>query len=341
MNSTARLLFLVAACLAFPRANAASQPLGCLIEPHHVAEVGSPVIGIIAALHVERGDSVRRGQVLAVLRSDVEQAAVKVATSRALANAEASAATANAALAQQKLARAEDLVARQFLAPQALDQARAEASVALERLAQTREARSTAERELEQARAQLGLRTIRAPNDGVVADRYLSVGERVEEKPLFRVATIDPLRVEVVLPAALFGTLKPGAAVSVTPDFPGAAPREARVTLIDRLVDGVSNTFRVRLSLPNPGGRLPAGLRCKATLGAPVTDASGVTPGREAREPARSGLRPASYQPERAPELRQAEPAVRTPARAPATGSGLPLRIDRSLSAPPAQRPRV
>ncbi len=336
MKPVKRLLPLLAACLAAclgaVPASAAIQPLGCLIEPYQVAEVGSPVIGVIAAMHVERGDSVRRGQTLAVLRADVERAAVNVAASRARASAEVSAAAANAALARQKLVRAEDLVARQFLAPQALDQARAEASIADERLAQTREARHTAERELEQAQAQLGLRTIRAPSDGVIADRYLAVGERVEDKPMFRVAMVDPLRVEVVLPAPLFGSLKPGAVVTVTPEFPGAEPRAAKVTLVDKLVDGVSNTFRVRLSLPNPGGRLPAGLRCKADLGAAVAGIAVGPPGARGvapREQAKSGLRPATYTPGAAEVVREKAP-----------GAGQPLRIDPALSAPPPRRPQ-
>ena len=35
----------IAACLGAIPASAAVQPLGCLIEPYQVAEVGSPVIG--------------------------------------------------------------------------------------------------------------------------------------------------------------------------------------------------------------------------------------------------------------------------------------------------------
>ena len=53
------------------------QPLGCLIEPHRVVELGSPVIGVIESMEVERGDRVRKGQVIATLRADVERAAVR------------------------------------------------------------------------------------------------------------------------------------------------------------------------------------------------------------------------------------------------------------------------
>jgi len=55
----------------------------CLIEPQRVAEIGSQVIGVVESLLVERGDRVTKGQVIAVLRADVERAAVGVAQSRA------------------------------------------------------------------------------------------------------------------------------------------------------------------------------------------------------------------------------------------------------------------
>ena len=248
------------------------QPLGCLIEPFSVSDLGSPVVGVIEQVHVERGDRVHAGQPLATLRADVERMSVSVAEGRALGVGELKAAEANAELARQKLARAADLAGKEFISAQALEQARAEALVAENRLVQAREQRDIYAREHALARAQLGLRTIRSPSNGVVADRYLSVGERVEEKPMFRIAVVDPLRVEVVLPAALYPVVRKGVQMRISPDFPGAQPRIATVALVDRVIEGASNTFRARLSLPNPGNALPAGLRCKAEL--PGSDAA-------------------------------------------------------------------
>ena len=259
----------IAALAAIPLVGHAAQPLGCLIEPFRVSEVGSAVIGVIEATLVERGERVTAGQPLAILRSDVERQSVAVALSKAQAVGELQAAEANALLARQKLQRAQDLANQQFISSQALEQARAEASVAEHRLAQVREQRGVYMREHEMAQAQLGLRTIRSPIAGVVVDRYLSTGERVEEKPVYRVAMVNPLRVEVVLPSSFYGAVRLGMPVKVTPDFPGATARTAKVTLVDKVVDGASNTFRVRLELPNPDLSLPAGLRCKADLGVP------------------------------------------------------------------------
>ena len=104
---------------------------------------------------------------------------------------------------------------------------------------------------------------MRSPFAGVVVERYANVGERVEERPLVRVAMLDPLRVEIVMPASRWGSVAVGHQLAVVPELPGAGTLTARVTHVDRLIDAASNTFRVRLALPNPGHRLPAGARCK------------------------------------------------------------------------------
>jgi len=289
---TKRWVLAAAGFAAMGATAAPQQPLGCLIEPYRVSDVGSPVIGVIEATHAERGDRVAAGQTLATLRADVERQALAVAASKAQAVGDLQAAEANAVLARQKLARAKDLADKQFISSQALEQARAEAEVAENRLAQAREQRGVYAREQELAQAQLSLRTIRSPISGIVVERYVSAGERVEEKPTFRVAMINPLRVEVVLPAAFYASVRQGMEVMVTPDFPGAGPRAARITLVDKLVDGASNTFRIRLELPNPDLALPAGLRCKADLALAAPDAQRGT--RTGTAPAQAGPEPAS-----------------------------------------------
>jgi RND family efflux transporter MFP subunit len=260
----------------------AAQPLGCLIEPQQVAEVGSPVIGVVQELLVERGDRVVKGQVLALLRGEVERAAVGVANSRAQAEADEQAARANVGFARQKLDRAQDLLDKKFISQQGLDQARTEHEIAEQKLIQAQEQKRIAHRELGLAAAQLAQRSIRSPFDGVVAERYVALGERVEDKPLFRVAQVDPLKVQVVVPAAYYGKIAAGAAARIQPQLPEAAAVSARVSLVDKLIDAPSHTFRVQLALPNPDLALPAGLRCQADFGL----ATPTPPARQAGTPA-------------------------------------------------------
>jgi RND family efflux transporter MFP subunit len=278
----------------------AAQALGCLIEPERIADVGSPVVGVIQSIEVDRGQRVYKGQVLATLRASVERAAFDVARSRADANADLQAAAASAAFNRDRLARAEDLFRQQFISQQALDQARTEAQLADQKLTQAREQRTVSLQERQVAAAQLSQRVIRSPMDGVVAERYMAAGERADDKPLLRIARIDPLRVQLVVPTSMYGQVQTGGAVSVVPDLPGAARLSARVSMIDKVIDPASNTFRVQLELPNPDLSLPAGLRCKADFG-PAPTAAALVPqtvspwaGRTGTAPAPTAIPPAA-----------------------------------------------
>ncbi|HYC46132.1 MAG TPA: efflux RND transporter periplasmic adaptor subunit [Burkholderiales bacterium] len=270
-------------CLLAHVAAFAAAPLGCVIEPERTADVGAPVVGVIESMRVDRGDAVAAGQVLAVLRADIEQANLQVAETRARLEADVAAAAANLQLAQQKRARSEEMHAAEFISKQALEQAIAEHEVAVQKLAQAKEQAKLSTKELAVARAHVGLRTVRSPFAGVIVERYANPGERVEEKPILRVAMIDPLRVEVLLPVAQYGTIKPGDRVKVTPELPNASTIVARVSRVDKVVDSASNSFRVRLSMPNPGNKLPAGLRCNVEL--PLAANAGGTVGKDAAQP--------------------------------------------------------
>ena len=247
----------------------AAQPLGCLIEAERITDVGSPVIGIVQSVEVERGARVAKGQVLAVLRASVERATLSVASSRADSSADLQAAAAAANFNRDRRVRAEDLFRQQFISQQALDQTRTESDLADQKLTQAREQRQVSRQEREVAAAQLAQRVIRSPIDGVVAERFVSAGERVDDKPLLRIAKVDPLRVQLVVPVAMYAQVRIGGNANVQPELPGAAAVTARVTMVDKVVDPASNTFRVHLELPNRDGALPAGLRCKAEFGAP------------------------------------------------------------------------
>jgi len=251
--------------LAGPYATAA--PLACLIEPDKVAEIGSQSVGVIEKVNVERGDLVEAGQILAVLQAEVERASVNVASVRARADAEVNAAMAAHDLMQRKVVRARELFGKKFISQEAVDQAEAEARIASNRVAQAKDAQRVAQQELALTNTQLAQRSIRSPFAGVVTDRYRTEGERIEREPILRIAKVDPLRVEVIMPAAEFGQIVLGAPVLVNTDLQGLKDLRARVALIDRVIDAASNTFRVRLSLPNPDHRIPAGLRCKADFG--------------------------------------------------------------------------
>ncbi len=262
------LLGLAAALVLLPShaAPPAPKPLGCLIEPDRIADVGSQVVGLVEAVEVERGQMVNKGQLLLQMRAEVERANASVAATRSKIDADVLAAQASMQLAQQKMTRAEALVKQNFVSSQAVEQAVGELELARQKLSQVRGQKQIWIEERRVADAQLGLRSVRSPFAGVVVDRFVNLGERVEEKPLLRIAVIDPLRVELMVPTSQFGSLSPGDKVTIRPEVPGVESVVATVKFVDRVLDAASNSFRVRLTLPNPGNKLPAGLRCKADL---------------------------------------------------------------------------
>jgi RND family efflux transporter MFP subunit len=232
------LWVLLIACGGTARAEPGS-PYEGLIEPSEVVQVSSHVRGTLEAVMVERGDRVEKGQAVARITSEVEEAAVELARSRV-------------EFALRKVERNEDLYRQELISIHEKDEMETELRIA--RL------------ELQEAEARLSMRTIRSPVHGVVAERMLSPGEYVGEDPILEIARIHPLYVEVVVPVERFGSIQKGMEAEVRPELPGSEPRTARVIIVDRVMDAASGTFGVRLRMPNPGHRLPAGLKCRVSF---------------------------------------------------------------------------
>lgn len=252
----------VAGCVA-PLLAAAQDGLDCVIEPSEIAEVASSVNGIIARMLVDRGDWVESGQVIAELEASVEQATVALARAQAESTASIKAREARVDLAGKQLERVRELSSSQSIAARVLDEA--ETDLAVEELAldQAREDRRIAGLELARAQANLRLRTIRSPVTGVVVRVYTSASESVEDRPIMQIAQIDPLYVEAIAPVEQFGSIRDGMTLTVFPEEPIGGQLTATVALVERVIDASSGTFGIRLELPNPEGKIPAGLRCR------------------------------------------------------------------------------
>src|SRR5215467_5660476 len=63
----------------FPATAAGASEFECVIEPQQIVKLASPVVGVIARLDVDRGDVVRRGQVIGKMEDGVEVALLALA----------------------------------------------------------------------------------------------------------------------------------------------------------------------------------------------------------------------------------------------------------------------
>ena len=107
-----------------------------------------------------------------------------------------------------------------------------------------------------------------SPVDGVVTERTLGPGEFVNDQAhILTIAEMDPLRVETYLPLSFYGHIKVGDTAEVLPEAPVGGSYQAKVAVVDQVFDAASGTIGVRLELPNPELRLPAGIHCRVHFG--------------------------------------------------------------------------
>ena len=237
--------------------------LPCIIEPNRIVPIGSPVTGLIDDIPVERADFIEKGQILVQLDAKVEKASVALARSRAEMDEDVLAGKARLELGNRKRSRVNKLFKENALSLDLREEAETEAELARLEFYEARAEKQLASLELDRAQAMLERRTIHSPFAGVVMERLMSPGQRVDQETILKIAQIDPLRVEVILPSAMFGTIERGARTTVIPEIPGDTMHVAIVAIVDRVVDSASGTFGVQLELPNPDHAIPGGVHCQ------------------------------------------------------------------------------
>lgn len=212
----------------------------CLMEPAVEIALSSSVAGVIKTIKVDRGSVVKRGQVLVRLEAAAELAAIELARAKL-------------EFGQRKVDRTKELFREKFTSEYSVDEAVTETKLA--------------EVELAQAKTLLGLRTLRSPINGIVVERLAQAGEFVADDEILKLAQLDPLHVEVILPVDMLNSIKKGMQATVYPGVAVGGEYKAKVITVDKVLDAASGTFGVRLALPNPGSKLPAGLRCMVQFG--------------------------------------------------------------------------
>lgn len=192
------------------------------------------VAGEVSDVLVRAGDKVSKGQVLVILTAERERLARN--------------------LAAVQVKDAEQLLAR-------YEQARPLGAVAESEVDSARTALAEARIQLDQAEVDLADRTIMAPFDGIVGIPQIEAGDRVDSATvLLTLDNIDSILVDFEVAETRFDNVKPGQSLRVeTWSLPG----ELFTGVVDAIgsrIDPESRTFSVRARVPNPNGRLLAGM---------------------------------------------------------------------------------
>lgn len=196
--------------------------------------------GRVVEIQFEEGDSVGKGEVLAVLDTRVLNAMLRQAE-------------AAHALAEADFRRGERLYEQRTISEQELDQLRA--------------AFETAEANLNRVREELADATLTAPFSGVLGRRHVSPGRYVSAgDPLTRLVVLDPLKVEFSVPERYFSRLQIGWRVGLhVAAWPGVG-FEGTIDFIGPEVDARTRTIPVNARVDNADGRLRPGMFARVEL---------------------------------------------------------------------------
>jgi RND family efflux transporter MFP subunit len=243
----------------------------CVATPSKTVKLGSAETGLLAELAISRGDQVTAGQEVARLESSVEEANVRLAATEADAGEAIASQQQRLDVALATLERSRALLESGSVTRSRIDELEAAVEITKLDLAAERRKAKVAAQELSRQQAMLDRLTIHAPISGIVTDVDIHVGEFVRQDTV--VATIvstDPLLVDAYLPTELWESTQVGSTVAVELDRPKTTRIEGSIVVVDSVFDTASATFGVRVELPNPGGAIPGGQRCRLDLGPTV-----------------------------------------------------------------------
>ena len=238
--------------------------MDCVVEPSALVDIGSAVPGLLSETLFDRSDYVSTGTVLAHLESEVERVSLSIAREVARANTAGELRAITAEFGQRTASRNRELLAKRLISEQTMDQVQTESTIADLQVRQELESGILRNLEVDRAQALLDRRVIRSTIDGVVVQRLKSAGEYVDSDAVFRVAQLDPLHVEVIVPIEYLGSLEAGMNAGVTLNVPGYENKvlSAEVRRIDAVADPASATYGVLLVMDNPDLVIPSGVRC-------------------------------------------------------------------------------
>ncbi len=242
--------------------------LDCVVEPSEVVKLGSAVPGQLAHTSFNKTDYVSAGDVMARLESSVERASLALAEEIAAHATAVELRRASAAFGERTRVRNARLVKTSSISNQAMDQVNTETQIAKLQVQQEVENKRLADLRVARERAALERRSIISPIHGTVVERFKSAGEYVDSEPVYEIAQLNPLHIEVIVPLEHLGKVESGMLGEVTLFAPGFEDTalNAMVRRIDAVSDAASATYGVRLEMDNPDMKIPSGVRCQVNF---------------------------------------------------------------------------
>ena len=215
--------------------------------------VSADLSGIVDQILFQSGDAVREGQVLVVLDTRQEQAQMA------------------AAEAQRVLARLNFKRMQNLLDEKVISKAEFDAADATSRETEAR---------VNEIRAAIERKTIRAPFTGVLGIRQVNKGQYLAGgDPVVPLQSLNPIYVNFGVPQQTIAQVHAGTSVRVTTENLANLAFNGRVTAVDSVVDETTRNIQVQATLANADGKLRPGMFVQAEMALGVSQDVIAIPG--------------------------------------------------------------
>jgi membrane fusion protein, multidrug efflux system len=202
--------------------------------------VSTDLAGIVSQIAFESGSRIKAGALIVQLNTDQEEA--QLAQFEAQAN-----------LAKLNLDRSQGLLAKKTIAQSDFDTSEATYRQAVA--------------SVNQYKALIARKTLRAPFDGILGIRQVNLGQYVKEgDSIVTLQSFDPIYVNFNLPQQDLAKLANGQEVELTLDAYGNQGFQGKITAINPLVDSNSRNVQIQATIPNGESKLKPGMYAKVSV---------------------------------------------------------------------------
>lgn len=260
-----------------PRAVIAKPVAGEIISSGPIVvenqlDVAAQREGMVVEILADTGKSVRKGNLLAKL-DDRQLGADRDAAEAKLRSIDANVKNweAEIKVLESDRERSEKMWAAQIITKEQLEHDRFKVEADRYELERERQMAVNQQDVIRSLNLEVEKTRIVAPFDGIVARRYVRVGQRVANGDrLFWVTATSPLRVKFTLPERFVGIVKRGQAIDVTSSSDGAGSEHtAKVIQISPVIDPSSGTIEVLAEIVGSGGNLRPGMTANIRIPQP------------------------------------------------------------------------
>jgi len=207
----------------------------------HGVTVSADLPGTVTNLSFDSGRTVQAGEVLAEL--DTRQERAQLAAMEAQRD-----------LAKINHARMQQLVNEGVISRQDYDKAIAE--------------QKQTEANVNEIRATIARKTIRAPFSGSLGIRQANLGQYLSAgSPIVSLQSLNPIYVNFSVPQQVLGQMHAGHTVHLTSDSLPGVDFTGRINAVDSVVDAATRNVQVQATVNNPGGKLRPGMFVQVAVG--------------------------------------------------------------------------